>query len=79
MIVEQVSGKSPNEYIREYFLTPLGLTELKLLPQDTTDYTKLTHPHAYPNTFMGLVGDGINPIDINDIISDANEMLAKCS
>ena len=78
LIVEQVSGKSLNEYIREHFLTPLGLTELKLLPQDTTDYTKLTHPHAYPGTFMGIVGDGINPIDINDIISDANEMLAKC-
>lgn len=78
MIIEEVAGIPLNQYISENFLTPLGLTDLKVAPQDSIVYQSLAHPHAYPGTFMGLVGDGINPIDINNIISDANEMLAKC-
>ena len=77
MIIEKVTGKRLNQYIRESFLEALDL-DLRLYPQDDVDLSLLAHPHAYPNTFMGLVGDGKSPIDITSQIGNVLDLLGKC-
>lgn len=79
MIVEKITQKTLNEYMKENFLYPLDLS-LSLLPEDVFDFSKLSHPHIYPNTSpLHLVGDGTTPIDVTTVIKDVIELSAKCS
>ena len=78
MIVEKIAGQPLNEYIRENFLDESKITA-SLYPQDDFDLATVAHPHAYPNTFMGLSGDGKTPVDITTIVPNALDLLGKCS
>lgn len=78
MIIEKVTGQKLYDYFQEKLFIPCGIT-LSLYPQEGIDIEKIVHPHVYPNTFMGLYGDGNTPIDITNQIKNVNELLIKCS
>lgn len=62
-IAEKVLEVNLNELFQEYFFKPLNLFHIFLMPQDTIEYSVVSHPHVYPNTTLNLTGDGENPID----------------
>ncbi|MBD5447585.1 MAG: serine hydrolase [Treponema sp.] len=62
-ILEKVSNKQLNELLKERFFLPLNLTASFLMPQEEIDYTRISHPHVYPNTQLNLSSDENIPID----------------
>ena len=78
MIIEKITSQKLCDYLQDKLFAPCGIT-LSLYPQEGIDIKKIVHPHVYPNTFMGLYGDGNTPIDITNQIKNINELLIKCS
>lgn len=78
MIIEKITGQRLSEIFQEKIFTPCNI-DLALYPQKGIYLEKIVHPHVYPNTFMGLYGDGKTPIDISNQIKNINELLIKCS
>lgn len=78
IIIERITGECLNTYLDVNFFKPLNLT-INLYPQDAVDLSAVCHPHCFPNTFMGLAGDGKSPIDITTILNNALDLLGKSS
>ncbi|MCQ2582360.1 MAG: beta-lactamase family protein [Treponema sp.] len=78
IIVEKVSGVSLCDYFQDKIFQPCNIT-MQLYPQDGIQICDIVHPHVYPNTFMGLYGDGKTPIDISTQVLNINELSIKCS
>ncbi|MCK9171710.1 MAG: beta-lactamase family protein [Treponema sp.] len=75
-MLERKTGIQLNILISD-FLNTAGVTGMYLSPQDTIDYSRISHPHVYPGTTLSLTGDGITPIDITTVISDAVCLIGK--
>lgn len=79
MVIEKITDKKMNEYIRDTFLNTLSLS-FQLAPQDNIKYSKIAHPHVYPNTQpVSLPGDSETPIDLISIINNGLELTGDCS
>lgn len=78
LIIEKITGVSLCEYLQENFFQPCNIS-MQLYPQEEINIDNIVKPHVYPNTFMGLSGDGKTPIDISTLIKNINELSIKCS
>lgn len=77
-IIEKITDMELTDYLKEKIFIPCNIN-MYLYPQGEMNISDIVHPHVYPNTFMGLSGDGKTPIDISTIVKDINELSIKCS
>ncbi len=78
LIIEKVTSVPLCNYLQENFFHHCNIN-MQLYPQETINLNNIVKPHVYPNTFMGLSGDGKTPIDLSTLIKDINELSIKCS
>ncbi len=78
MIIEKITDNNLYDFFEEKFFVPCNVNML-LYPQSKLGLNNIVHPHVYPDTFMGLSGDGKTPIDISNLIKAINELSIKCS
>lgn len=78
VIIEKVTGVSLCDYLQEKLFQQCNIN-MQLYPQEGININYIVKPHVYPNTFMGLSGDGKTPIDLSTLIKNINELSIKCS
>lgn len=79
MIAEKVTGKKLNELLNLYFLEPLTLEAISLSPQDSINYSLMTHPHLLANTQLNL-GNSKGTVDLTSIFQGpVMELIGKSS
>lgn len=79
MIAEKVTGKKLSELLKSYFLNSLSLSTLKLSPQDSIDYSLLSHPHVLANTQLNL-GNIKGSVDVTSLFQGpVMELIGKSS
>lgn len=78
MIIEKITGDLLCDYFQKVIFDKYNVN-MMLYPENKININNIVNPHVYPNTFMGLYGDGITPIDISTLIKDINELTIKCS
>lgn len=78
LIIEKVTGVSLCDYLQEKLFQQCNIN-MQFYPQEGININYIVKPHVYPNTFMGLSGDGKTPIDLSTLIKNINELSIKCS
>lgn len=78
LIIEKVTGVSLCDYLQEKLFQQCNIN-MQFYPQEEININYIVKPHVYPNTFMGLSGDGKTPIDLSTLIKNINELSIKCS
>lgn len=79
MIAEKVTGKKLSELLKSYFLNSLSLSTLKLSPQDTIDYSLISHPHVLANTSLNF-GKSKESVDVTSLFpGSVMELIGKSS